>query len=235
MADLQANIIAAGWIWWLIFTSPIYLGAIIGVARPAGLIAAVERAGDWLECRRIASAGRGGFSLITRPVYWCIQRVHQSTESIQNPANRAGLRTMICFYIIGAAAFLTYVAVMVVVALIVIGVIAMVVSKILGSTTDVSPKASWIPHVETPKTRPKPPPEPDPPPPKREGHPSQIINRERQHCQCRHGCPTSAIITEWACKCTEVDIRFDVAPGSDCSRFSERRWHCEDVGRPYEV
>ena len=61
------------------------------------------------------------------------------------------------------------------------------------------------------------------------------IRREyREHCHCRHGCPTYADIREWSCGCVEVDIHRDRTPGRDCTDFSGRRRRCGKPGRPGE-
>ena len=59
------------------------------------------------------------------------------------------------------------------------------------------------------------------------------IRREyREHCRCRHGCPTYADIREWSCGCVEVDLHRDRTPGRDCTDFSGRRRRCGKPGRP---
>lgn len=61
---------------------------------------------------------------------------------------------------------------------------------------------------------------------------AQVERRYREHCHCKHGCPTYAEITEWSCGCVEVDIRRNQNPGSDCTNFSGRRRRCGKPGPP---
>ena len=59
------------------------------------------------------------------------------------------------------------------------------------------------------------------------------VQREyREHCHCRHGCPTYADITEWSCGCVEVRIHRNQNAGWDCTDFSGRRRRCGKPGRP---
>jgi len=61
-----------------------------------------------------------------------------------------------------------------------------------------------------------------------------ILSREHFRCECRHGCTTSALITEWSCGCVEVEIIDDSMAGSDCTDFSGRRESCGKPGSPRE-
>ena len=59
-----------------------------------------------------------------------------------------------------------------------------------------------------------------------------VENRYTKHCECVHGCRTSATITEWSCGCVTVDVHDDSVPGSDCTDFSGMREHCGKSGSP---
>lgn len=61
---------------------------------------------------------------------------------------------------------------------------------------------------------------------------AHVENRYRKHCNCKHGCPTYAQITEWSCGCVEVEIFRDRTRGRDCTDFSAMRRTCGKPGRP---
>lgn len=63
---------------------------------------------------------------------------------------------------------------------------------------------------------------------------ASVESREHKHCECRHGCTTSAIVTEWSCGCVEVSIIDDSMAGSDCTDFSSMRQSCGRPGTPRE-
>ena len=53
-----------------------------------------------------------------------------------------------------------------------------------------------------------------------------------EHCECKHGCPTSATITRWSCGCVTVKIHHDSTPGYDCTDFSGMEESCGKSGYP---
>jgi len=61
---------------------------------------------------------------------------------------------------------------------------------------------------------------------------ARILDRRKEHCHCKHGCPTYAEITKWSCGCVEVKIFKDQSPGRDCTDFSGMRRHCGKLGPP---
>ena len=61
---------------------------------------------------------------------------------------------------------------------------------------------------------------------------ANVVDRRRQDCRCKHGCPTHAIITKYECGCVDVEIFNDSTRGSDCSNFSGMRRRCGKDGRP---
>lgn len=63
---------------------------------------------------------------------------------------------------------------------------------------------------------------------------ANIHRQYREHCRCKHGCPTYADIREWSCGCVEVEIHHDRSAGRDCTDFSGKRRRCGKPGRPGE-
>jgi len=227
----SANNVASAWVWWVIITSPIYFGTIIGVARPSGLIRAVERTSIWFESRYLSGAGKSGVGLAVRPMFWGVHLLHRITDPIKAAADRAGLRAMVFFYIVGLFLFLAYVTFVVIAALLIIGVALFVVGKVLSSSTESGRHGRWFEPPEKAASQPERVPELRRPP--QEGHPSSIFGSRTEHCKCRHGCPTWGIITDWSCGCTVVDLQDESPPGPDCTEISRHRRYCGHSGRPY--
>jgi hypothetical protein len=61
---------------------------------------------------------------------------------------------------------------------------------------------------------------------------AHIVDRWKEHCRCKHGCPTYAEITKWSCGCVEVEIFRDQSSGWDCTDFSGMRRRCGKPGPP---
>ena len=61
---------------------------------------------------------------------------------------------------------------------------------------------------------------------------AHILGQWKEHCDCRHGCPTWAEIKEWSCGCVTVDIHRERRAGWDCTDFSGRRRRCGKPGPP---
>ena len=61
---------------------------------------------------------------------------------------------------------------------------------------------------------------------------ARLIEQWREHCRCRHGCPTSATIRKWDCGCVQVFVHDDRRRGYDCTDFSRLRRHCGRRGDP---
>jgi len=61
---------------------------------------------------------------------------------------------------------------------------------------------------------------------------ASVERRFREHCRCKHGCPTYADVVKWSCGCVEVAIHRDRAAGRDCTQFSEMRKRCGRPGKP---
>lgn len=216
----------SGSYWLFIWLAPAIIGIVIAVAKPPAAIDWISGASAWWERQYVAAKAKGGFWVggVWRWSIWGIHRLHLSTQTMSDPARRAGVRAALFFYIGGASVFLVgtllYVAISLVIGLILLAVVIWALSKFLGWGGAPAPNIKALGQFREAERSPAP------------RHGPITDGPRREHCRCTHGCATSAIITGYSCGCRTVEIENDRFAGSDCTDFSAMRARCAAVGDP---
>lgn len=106
----------------LLFFFPVFLGAVVALAKPLRVVNWTDQVGVWVGKKRSQLSGRSGFGsrFLLRPFYWGLGKIDQWTGQIEDQFIRSGVRAGSYTYYIAAVAYVVLVATIVVIAIVLV-------------------------------------------------------------------------------------------------------------------
>lgn len=100
------------WIYWLFIFSPLLLGAIVALAKPAPVVNWTDRVGKWGGGKRQQYAEKNGFfsKFLLRPFFTGLVKIDEWTTNIEDNFLKSGVRLTTYSYFTAAVLYLTFVA-----------------------------------------------------------------------------------------------------------------------------
>jgi len=122
----------------LIWISPVIIGGIIAALNSTGVNDSTEKVEAWTRRMHDKVSLKKGwfFNLIINPVLWLIVRFCDWTDSFEHRGLKNGVRVAATLYLLAVWCFLLYLAFMVVVMVLIVGVILYVIFKVLMGSDD---------------------------------------------------------------------------------------------------
>ena len=97
----------------LILGSPLFAGSVVYFGKLQPVVSGTERFNGWLVRKRSEISGKSGYfdRFLAKPLLWCLTKVMQWTDKIEDQFLRCGVRVTSYLYVIAICVYLALVAI----------------------------------------------------------------------------------------------------------------------------
>ncbi len=129
----------------ILLVSPVVIGGIIAAINTEGINNSTEKTEAWARRTQTKVSSKSGwfYNYIINPILWIIVKFCDWTDGFTHRGLKNGTRVAATLYMIAAWCFLLYLAFMVVLTIVIVGVILYIIFKVFLSSSDSSTTTTY--------------------------------------------------------------------------------------------